>query len=122
MLKQASFGLIQLKNKFMERRLRLLEQALVFEEQFRRTAHLTRISDDKEKDEEEEEEAKEEGTNVEKKEKDLEENKEVEQKVQTFDFNIRDGGLTELHTLWFFEEQELKSGKETDIWHKRHDY
>jgi hypothetical protein len=52
----------------MERRLRLLEQALVFEEQFRRTAHLTRISDDKEKDEEEEEEeAKEEETNDEKK-------------------------------------------------------
>ncbi len=61
--------------------------------------------------------------NLDKKEKDLEENnKEVEQKVQTFDFNIRDGGLIELHTLWFFEEQELKSGKETDIWHKRHDY
>jgi hypothetical protein len=60
---------------------------------------------------------------VDKKEKDLEENnKEVEQKVQTFDFNIIDGGLTELHTLWFFEEQELKPGKETDIWHKRHDY
>lgn len=82
---------------------------------------------EKVKDSEDKEEniEKDENKNVEKKENDLEEkNKEVEneQKVQTFDFNIRDGGLTELHTLWFFEEQELKPGKEVEIWHKRHDY
>jgi len=42
--------------------------------------------------------------------------------VELFDFNIRDGGLTELHVLWFFEDQELKPGKELEIWHRRHDY
>ncbi|CAG2163515.1 unnamed protein product, partial [Oppiella nova] len=43
-------------------------------------------------------------------------------KVELFEFNIRDGGLTELQTLWYFEEQELKPGKEPSIWNKRHDY
>ncbi len=60
-----------------------------------------------------------------KKEKNLEESeKEVEneQLTLTFDFNIRDGGLTELHTLWYFEEQELKPAKVMEVWHKRHDY
>ena len=42
--------------------------------------------------------------------------------VEKFDFNIRDGGFTELQTLWFFEEQELKPGKEAEVWHRRHDY
>ena len=42
--------------------------------------------------------------------------------VEKFDFNIRDGGFTELQTLWYFEEQELKPGKEAEIWHRRHDY
>lgn len=41
---------------------------------------------------------------------------------QQFEFNIRDGGFTELQTLWYFEEQELKPGKELEIWHRRHDY
>ena len=47
---------------------------------------------------------------------------EIPKTVQKFDFNIRDGGFTELQTLWFFEEQELKPGKEAEIWHRRHDY
>ncbi|XP_054157969.1 chromodomain-helicase-DNA-binding protein 4-like [Oppia nitens] len=42
--------------------------------------------------------------------------------VEAFDFHIRDGGLTELNTLWHFEEQELKPGKEALVWNKRHDY
>ena len=42
--------------------------------------------------------------------------------VKEFDFNIQDGGLTELHTLWYFEENELKPKHEHEIWNRRHDY
>jgi len=38
-----------------------------------------------------------------------------------FMFNIADGGFTELHTLWQNEEKAA-SGRENDIWHRRHDY
>lgn len=42
--------------------------------------------------------------------------------VKEFEFNIQDGGLTELHTLWYFEEKELKPRREHEIWNRRHDY
>lgn len=38
-----------------------------------------------------------------------------------FMFNIADGGFTELHTLWQNEERAA-SGRENEIWHRRHDY
>jgi chromodomain-helicase-DNA-binding protein 4 len=38
-----------------------------------------------------------------------------------FMFNIADGGFTELHTLWQNEERAA-TGREYDIWHRRHDY
>ena len=40
---------------------------------------------------------------------------------QKFMFNIADGGFTELHSLWQNEEK-VASGREIDIWHRRHDY
>lgn len=42
--------------------------------------------------------------------------------VKEFEFNIEDGGLTELHTLWYFEERELKPGHEHEVWNRRHDF
>lgn len=42
--------------------------------------------------------------------------------VKDFEFNIQDGGITELHTLWAYEEQELKPKREHEIWNRRHDY
>uniref|UniRef100_A0A7E5A0P2 DNA helicase n=1 Tax=Panagrellus redivivus TaxID=6233 RepID=A0A7E5A0P2_PANRE len=39
-----------------------------------------------------------------------------------FMFNIADGGFTELHTLWLNEERAAVPNKETEIWHRRHDY
>lgn len=42
--------------------------------------------------------------------------------VKEFDFNIQDGGLTELQTLWYFEDNELKPKHEHEIWNRRHDY
>lgn len=42
--------------------------------------------------------------------------------IKEFEFNIEDGGLTELHTLWYFEERELKPGHEHEIWNRRHDF
>jgi len=56
------------------------------------------------------------GTNGE--EKSEEDAAEVKRK---FMFNIADGGFTELHTLWQNEERAA-SGREYDIWHRRHDY
>ena len=38
-----------------------------------------------------------------------------------FMFNVADGGFTELHTLWQNEEKAA-AGRETEIWHRRHDY
>ena len=53
------------------------------------------------------------------------ESKPVESQVpkepRKFMFNIADGGFTELHTLWQNEERAA-SGRENDIWHRRHDY
>ncbi|KAI7684861.1 hypothetical protein SSS_03217 [Sarcoptes scabiei] len=43
-------------------------------------------------------------------------------KPDSFEFNIQDAGLTELHTLWYFEEKESKLKQGYDIWNKRHDY
>ena len=37
-------------------------------------------------------------------------------------FYIADGGFTELHALWQYEEQQLKPGREYETWHRRHDY
>lgn len=48
-----------------------------------------------------------------------EEKKEPEKRK--FMFNIADGGFTELHTLWQNEEKAA-SGRENEIWHRRHDY
>lgn len=48
-----------------------------------------------------------------------EEKKEPEKR--RFMFNIADGGFTELHTLWQNEEKAA-SGRENEIWHRRHDY
>ncbi|XP_027201651.2 chromodomain-helicase-DNA-binding protein 4-like isoform X2 [Dermatophagoides pteronyssinus] len=45
-----------------------------------------------------------------------------EDQVRPFEFNIQDGGFTELHTLWYFEEKELQRRREHDIWNRRHDY
>lgn len=39
-----------------------------------------------------------------------------------FQFNIADGGFTELHSLWNSEEKAADNGNENDIWHRRHDY
>ena len=47
---------------------------------------------------------------------------EEEIKIQKFLFNIADGGFTELHTLWQNEEKAAVSGREYEIWHRRHDY
>ena len=47
---------------------------------------------------------------------------EVDAVVKEFEFSIKDGGFTELHTLWYFEEKELKPKHEHEIWNKRHDY
>ena len=41
--------------------------------------------------------------------------------VPRFMFNIADGGFTELHSLWTNEEK-ASSGREYEIWHRRHDY
>ena len=57
-----------------------------------------------------------------KEEKDEDEKENRDIKVEKFDFIIRDGGLTELHILWYFEDLELKPGKEHEIWNRRHDY
>lgn len=54
--------------------------------------------------------------------KDEQQSSEPQKFDKKFDFNIKDGGLTELHTLWYFEEMELKPGKELEVWHRRHDY
>lgn len=51
-----------------------------------------------------------------------EEEEEEVTEVKEFEFNIQDGGLTELHTLWYFEEKELKPRREHEIWNRRHDY
>lgn len=56
-------------------------------------------------------EAKEDGEQEEKK----------EPEKRRFMFNIADGGFTELHTLWQNEEKAA-SGRENEIWHRRHDY
>lgn len=45
-----------------------------------------------------------------------------EDSKQKFMFNIADGGFTELHTLWRNEERALVSGREHEVWHRRHDY
>ena len=37
-------------------------------------------------------------------------------------FYIADGGFTELHALWQYEEQQLRPGREYETWHRRHDY
>ncbi|XP_070207054.1 chromodomain-helicase-DNA-binding protein 4-like isoform X3 [Littorina saxatilis] len=39
-----------------------------------------------------------------------------------FMFNIADGGFTELHTLWANEQRALQTGREHEVWHRRHDY
>ncbi|XP_058810200.1 chromodomain-helicase-DNA-binding protein Mi-2 homolog [Phymastichus coffea] len=39
-----------------------------------------------------------------------------------FMFNISDGGFTELYTLWLNVEKAAVSGREYEIWHRRHDY
>lgn len=44
------------------------------------------------------------------------------QKLPKFQFNIADGGFTELHTLWVNEEKAAVPLKEFEIWHRRHDY
>ncbi len=37
-------------------------------------------------------------------------------------FYIADGGFTNLHALWQYEENLLQRGHEADMWHRRHDY
>lgn len=54
-------------------------------------------------------------------EEDVEDEEEVTE-VKDFDFTIQDGGLTELHTLWYYEEKELKPRREHEIWNRRHDF
>lgn len=49
------------------------------------------------------------------------EKEEVKEEKRKFMFNIADGGFTELHTLWQNEERAA-TGREYDIWHRRHDY
>ena len=39
-----------------------------------------------------------------------------------FMFNIADGGFTELHTLWQNEQRALVVNRESEVWHRRHDY
>lgn len=43
-------------------------------------------------------------------------------KKKDFMFNIADGGFTELHTLWQNEHRALISGRENEVWHRKHDY
>jgi len=42
--------------------------------------------------------------------------------TKEFNFNIADGGFTELHLLWKNEEKAARNGKEYEIWNRRHDY
>merc|ERR1711881_763256 len=70
---------------------------------------------DKEKKEDKDSEKKEE------KEADKEK-KDDKDKQYRFMFNIADGGVTELHTLWQNEEKAAVPGREFEIWHRRHDY
>lgn len=86
------------------------------------------------KDEEEKDEIikKEETGNNETKENNAEQEVKVEEEeleiieedieLLPVEFNIKDGGFTELHTIWYFEELELKPKHEHEIWNKRHDY
>ncbi len=37
-------------------------------------------------------------------------------------FYIADGGFTNLHALWQYEEQHIKQGAEFETWHRLHDY
>ena len=37
-------------------------------------------------------------------------------------FYIADGGFTNLHALWQYEENLLKDGHQHEMWHRRHDY
>ena len=37
-------------------------------------------------------------------------------------FYIADGGFTNLHALWQYEENLLKQGHQHEMWHRRHDY
>merc|ERR1711953_891763 len=82
----------------------------------------------KEKEEKEEEndtaEKKMEDKEATKDETKKEDKKEVEEVKDelVFKFNIADGGLTELHTLWQNEEKAAVPGREFEIWHRRHDY
>ncbi len=50
------------------------------------------------------------------------ERKKDEEAKQKFMFNIADGGFTELHTLWQNEQRALVPGRESEVWHRRHDY
>lgn len=61
------------------------------------------------------------GTEEKKEEDEAEEEEEKEVLKRKFMFNIADGGFTELHTLWQNEEKAA-SGRENEIWHRRHDY
>lgn len=47
---------------------------------------------------------------------------EKKKELPKFQFNIADGGFTELHTLWINEEKAAVPLKECEIWHRRHDY
>ncbi|XP_068214865.1 chromodomain-helicase-DNA-binding protein Mi-2 homolog isoform X13 [Palaemon carinicauda] len=83
-----------------------------------------------EKKEEDKESEKGEGKEKEEKEgekddekKDGDKKKEIEPvSKRKFMFNIADGGFTELHTLWQNEEKAAVPGRESEIWHRRHDY
>lgn len=44
------------------------------------------------------------------------------QNLPKYQFNIADGGFTELHTLWVNEEKAIVPIRECEIWHRRHDY
>ena len=37
-------------------------------------------------------------------------------------FYIADGGFTNLHALWQYEEQHIKQEAEFETWHRLHDY
>ena len=37
-------------------------------------------------------------------------------------FYIPDGGFTNLHALWQYEENLLKECHQHEMWHRRHDY
>lgn len=85
----------------------------------------TKVADEKEKGEEnaaDEKDAKKEN-GEQQSEKDAQEsaNEETKEEKRRFMFNIADGGFTELHTLWQNEERAA-TGREYDIWHRRHDY